>query len=101
MVFVTCERLTEEHGNYLYTLLKDRTFTDQASLQKFKTELNVFNQFATVLAMCDFKFCRYQAIRALREVQIKVKRFCESSDFRIERAYEREQQKEGVVEETK
>lgn len=63
-------------------------------LQKFRTELNVFNQFTIVLAQCKFKFCRYQAKRAFREIRFRAKRFCESSDWKIERAFEREQQRE-------
>jgi hypothetical protein len=66
-IMITCEKLAEEHGNFVYTILKDKTFTDTETLQKFQRELNVFNEFITVLFMCEFKFCRYQAIRALRD----------------------------------
>lgn len=30
MVAVTCERIADEHAHFVFTILKDRSFTDQA-----------------------------------------------------------------------
>ena len=29
-VIITCERIADEHAHFVFTILKDRTFTDQA-----------------------------------------------------------------------
>lgn len=35
MVCITIDRLTDEHGKFVYTLIKDRNFTEKENLQKF------------------------------------------------------------------
>ena len=42
---VTCEKLITEHANFTFTVLKDRNFFEMAGLQKFQSELDVFNSF--------------------------------------------------------
>ena len=89
MVAVTVDRVADEHAHFIFTILKDRTFTDQASLQKFQAELLVFNEFMWVLFHCNLEYNAFFAFRTLRDIQTRVKRFCEASDNRIERALER------------
>lgn len=89
MVAVTVERVADEHAHFIFTILKDRAFTDQANLQKFQAELLIFNEFMWALFHCNFEFNAFMAFRTLRDIQTRVKRFCEASDNRIERALER------------
>lgn len=89
MVAVTIERVADEHAHFIFTILKDRTFTDQASLQKFQAELLIFNEFMWALFHCNLEYNAFFAFRTLRDIQTRVKRFCEASDNRIERALER------------
>jgi hypothetical protein len=42
---ITCEKLIEEHNNFIYTVLKDRNFAEPEGLQKFQKELEIFNYF--------------------------------------------------------
>ena len=86
MVAVTCERIADEHAHFVFTILKERSFTDQAQLQKFQVELHFFNKLMWVLFKCNFEYYAFMASRILRDVQYKVKRFCEASDNKIERA---------------
>ena len=89
MTMNVCERIADEHASFVFTIMKDRLFTDQAQLKKFQAELLFFNNIMWVLYVNDFEYCRFMATRSLRDVQWKVKRFCEASDNRIERALRR------------
>jgi hypothetical protein len=93
-IMITCEKLIEEHANFTYTVLRDRNFTEQQGLQKFQQELDIFNSFQIVLSTCNLKMVRYGAIRNLRDCQQRQKKFCESSDWKIERALERKQREQ-------
>jgi hypothetical protein len=89
MVLNLCTYIAEEHAHFVFTILKDRAFTDQTNLQKFQGEILIFNELMWVLFHCNFEYNAYMAVRALRDVQFKVKKFCEGSDNKIERALQR------------
>jgi len=89
MIAITCERLGDEHCQFVFTIVRERTFTDKNMLQKFQVELRTFNAFMTVLFHLDYPYSRFPAFRSLRDIQHRVKRFCEVSDRRIERQLSR------------
>ena len=95
MVAITCDRVADEHAHFVFTILKDRSFTEQAQLQKFQSELLFFNNLMWVLFQCNFEYCAFLGTKTLRDVQWKVKRFCEASDNRIERALRKALEREN------
>ena len=43
MMYVVCDRLTEDHTQYMYTLVNRKNYGIQENVDKFKTEVVKFN----------------------------------------------------------
>ena len=88
MVYVTCERLIEEHVKYIRTLLFGIDFGDDENLDRFKNAMLLLNELAAILSHWDFPHCVFQTKRALKDLRRVEKKFCEIADRKIERAQE-------------
>ena len=68
MVAVTCERVSDEHAAFVFTILKDYKFTDPDMLKKFQGELLFFNNLMWVLFTVNLEFCQFLGQRTLRDI---------------------------------
>lgn len=89
MVMNVCEKLSEEHQKFCFSLVSRKNYNDEEVVDKFKHEITRFNHFGKTLTHNDYSFCRYHAIRAQRESQRSARRLCEIVDHKLERVAER------------
>ena len=88
MMMKMCDFLVEEHNRFMYTLVKKTNFLMEENMNKFKSEVVLFNHFSSVLAHIEFDQCKYFAQKALREIQRNTRRLCEIVEHKVERAKE-------------
>lgn len=88
MMMKMCDFLVEEHNRFMYTLVKKTNFLMEENMNKFKSEIVLFNHFSSVLAHIEFDQCKYFAQKALREIQRNTRRLCEIVEHKVERAKE-------------
>ena len=88
MTYNLCKSLTEEHEKFMFTHVQKVDFGNEKNLDKFKEEILVFNEFASIFSHYEFDHCKFQASKAMRDLRGIEKKLCQIADRKIERAEE-------------
>ena len=96
MMMNLCDRLSEEHQKFMFSLVSRKNYSQSETVDKFKSELLRMNELSSVLAHQDFEHCKFYSVRALRENQRYTRRLCEVVDHKIERAMDYQWQRSGA-----
>jgi hypothetical protein len=54
-----CDKLSEEHTKFMFTLVHRKNFGIEENVNKFKYELLRYNHLTSILGHLEFEHCKY------------------------------------------